>query len=299
MSVYLSRLTKALVFAAEAHRNQRRKGAAQEPYLNHLIEVLDLVVQATGDSDLDMVIAALLHDVIEDTATTYEDVARIFGQRVAEIVRENSDDMSLPKAERRRARITAMALKSREARIVKMADVISNLRAIAVSPPAGWSAERKLGYLEGCRQLVNAGRGTEASIERVFDETAADVERTISDDAPLSIDGRDVVARQLDSQIGQPVHLVYLLNTEGRALEAADVDRLCELIGQRFPAATVQPAEAVYERGRRSILMARIRTDSTDAVVDLAQRLCVVFRQRFVGIEVDGRYIRIYADDTE
>ena len=299
MSVDLSRLTKALVFAAEAHRNQRRKGAAQEPYLNHLIEVLDLVVQATGDSDLDMVIAALLHDVIEDTATTYEDVARIFGQRVAEIIRENSDDMSLPKAERRRARITAMALKSREARIVKMADVISNLRAIAVSPPAGWSAERKLGYLEGCRQLVNAGRGTEASIERVFDETAADVERTISDDAPLSIDGRDVVARQLDSQIGQPVHLVYLLNTEGRALEAADVDRLCELIGQRFPAATVQPAEAVYERGRRSILMARIRTDSTDAVVDLAQRLCVVFRQRFVGIEVDGRYIRIYADDTE
>ena len=218
---------------------------------------------------------------------------------MAEIVRENSDDMSLPKAERRRARITAMALKSREARIVKMADVISNLRAIAVSPPAGWSAERKLGYLEGCRQLVNAGRGTEASIERLFDETAADVERTISDDAPLSIDGRDVVARQLDSQIGQPVHLVYLLNTEGRALEAADVDRLCELIGQRFPAATVQPAEAVYERGRRSILMARIRTDSTDAVVDLAQRLCVVFRQRFVGIEVDGRYIRIYADDTE
>jgi HD domain len=299
MSVDLSRLTKALVFTAEAHRNQRRKGAAQEPYLNHLIEVLDLVVRAAGDSDLDMVIAALLHDVIEDTATTYEDVARIFGQRVAEIIRENSDDMSLPKAERRRARITAMALKSREARIVKMADVISNLRAIAVSPPAGWSAERKLGYLEGCRQLVNAGRGTEASIERVFDETAADVERTISDDAPLSIDGRDVVARQLGSQIGQPVHLVYLLNTEGRTLGAADVDRLCELIGQRFPAATVQPAEAVYERGRRSILMARIRTDSTDAVVDLAQRLCVVFRQRFVGIEVDGRYIRIYADDTE
>ena len=156
-----------------------------------------------------------------------------------------------------------------------------------------------MGYLEGCRQLVNAGRGTEASIERVFDATAADVERTISDDAPLSIDGRDVVARQLESQIGQPVHLVYLLNTEGRTLGAADVDRLCELIGQRFPAATVQPAEAVYERGRRSILMARIRTDSTDAVVDLAQRLCVVFRQRFVGIEVDGRYIRIYADDTE
>jgi HD domain len=293
------RLTKALLFAAEAHRNQRRKGAAQEPYLNHLIEVLDLVVQATGDTDMDMVIAALLHDVVEDTPTTYEDVATTFGDRVAEIVRENSDNMSLSKAERRRARIAAMALKSREARIVKMADLISNLRAIATSPPAGWSPERKLGYLEGCRELVDAARGTEASIERLFDETAADVERAIRDDAPFFIDGREVVERHLNSEIGQAVHLVYLLNTEGRCLETADVDRLCELIGQKFPAATVQPADAVYERGRRSILVARIRTDSTDAVVDLAQRLCVAFRQRFVGIEVGGRYIRIYADDTE
>jgi HD domain len=297
--IELSRLTKALLFAADAHRNQRRKGAAQEPYVNHLIEVVDLVVQATDNADMDMVIAALLHDVVEDTPTSYEEVAASFGERVAEIVRENSDDMSLSKAERRRARIAAMALKSREARIVKMADIISNLRAIAVSPPAGWSAERKLGYLEGCRQVVDAARGTEASLERIFDETALDVERTIRDDAPFRIDGREVVARHLDSEFGQAVHLVYLLNTEGRALEAADIDRLCELIGQRFPAATVQPAEAVYERGRRSILMARIRTDSTEAVVDLAQRLCVDFGQRFVGVEVDGRYIRIYGDDTE
>jgi hypothetical protein len=299
MIAELPRLTKALLFAADAHRNQRRKGAAQEPYLNHLIEVVDLVVQATDNADMDLVISALLHDVVEDTPTTYEDVATNFGERVAEIVRENSDNMSLPKAERRRARIASMALKSREARIVKMADIISNLRAIAVSPPAGWSTERKLGYLEGCRQVVDAARGTESSIERIFDETAADVERAIRDDARFHIDGREVVARHLESEIGQAVHLVYLLNTEGRALEVADIDRLCELIGQRFPAATVQPAEAVYERGRRSILMVRIRTDSTEAIVELAQRLCVEFRQRFVGVEVDGRYIRIYADDTE
>jgi hypothetical protein len=77
------------------------------------------------------------------------------------------------------------------------------------------------------------------------------------------------------------------------------VDRLCEMIGRSFPSATVQSAEAVYEGNRRSILMARIRTDSTDAVVDLAQRLCIAFQQRFVGIEVGGRYIRIYGDDTE
>lgn len=134
MDADLRRLTKALLFAAEAHRNQRRKGAAQEPYLNHLIEVLDLVVQATDGTDMDMVLAALLHDVVEDTSTTYEDIVANFGEHVAQIVHENSDDMSLPKDERRRARIAAMPLKSREAKIVKMADVISNLRAIAVSP---------------------------------------------------------------------------------------------------------------------------------------------------------------------
>jgi hypothetical protein len=295
----LRRLTKALLFAAEAHRNQRRKGAAQEPYLNHLIEVLDLVVQSTDVADIDVVIAALLHDVVEDTSASYEDVATNFGDHVARIVRESSDDMSLPKAERRRARIAAMPLKSREARLVKMADVISNLRAIAVSPPAGWSAERKLGYLEGCRHLIDAARGTNPTLERMFDETAADVERAIREAGPFAIDGREVVMRHLENEIGQAVHLVYLPNTEDRVLNDSDIDRLCELIGRSFPSGTVQPAEAIYEGRRRSILIARIRTDSTDAVVDLAQRLCIAFHQRFVGVEVGGRYIRIYGDDTE
>jgi hypothetical protein len=180
-----------------------------------------------------------------------------------------------------------------------LADVISNLRAIAVSPPAGWSADRKLGYLEGCRQLIDAGRGTDAAIERTFDQTADDVERTIRDEAPFSIDGREVAARHLENAIGQAVHLIYLPNTENRTLGEREVDRLCEMIGRSFPSATVQSAEAVYEGKRRSILMARIRTDSTDAVVDLAQRLCIAFQQRFVGIEVGGRYIRIYGDDTD
>ena len=81
MNADLRRLTKALLFAAEAHRNQRRKGAAQEPYLNHLVEVLDLLVQATDGTDTDMLIAAILHDVVEDTSASYEDVAKKFGAR--------------------------------------------------------------------------------------------------------------------------------------------------------------------------------------------------------------------------
>ncbi len=298
MSAEITRLTGALVFAAEAHANQRRKGAAQEPYLNHLVEVVDLVAQATGGEDDELLIAALLHDVVEDTAVTKEELAETYGERVGRIVQENSDDMSLPKDERRRQRIAAMKSKSPEARIVKTADVISNLRAMAASPPAGWSSDRKLGYLEGCRQLIDAGRGANAALEAVFDRTAADVERAIRDEAAFEIDGREVVAQQLESAIGQPVHLIYLPNTSAGPLEEGVIDKFCQIAAKTFPSVTVLPAEAIYEGRRRPILMARIRTDSTEAVVALAQRLCLEFDQRFVGIEVGGRYIRIYADDT-
>lgn len=82
----LQRLSRALAFAAEAHRNQRRNGAAQEPYINRLIEVFDLVSQGPGGEDVALLIAALLHDVLEYTPATYEDVAKVFGQRVAEMV---------------------------------------------------------------------------------------------------------------------------------------------------------------------------------------------------------------------
>lgn len=298
METAVRRVTDALSFAAEAHRNQRRKGAAQEPYINHLIEVLDLVARSEHGQDVEVLIAAALHDTVEDTPVTYEDITQRFGGRVAQIVRENSDDMSLPKAERRRARIAAMGHKSSEARAVKIADVISNLRAIAVSPPAGWTADRKLGYLEGCRQLIDAGRGADAVLEAAFDTTAAEVEHAVRDEAPFAIDGQQLAARHLESGIGQNVHIVYLPNTEHRALLDADIDNLCTIISRTFPSATVQTADGIYEGLRRQILMARIRTDSTDAVVALAQRLCIDFEQRFMGIEVNGRYIRVYADDT-
>jgi hypothetical protein len=297
MASEVRRLTKALAFAAEAHRNQRRKGASQEPYLNHLIEVLDLVA-SVDCGDMDVLIAALLHDVLEDTRTEYDALVAMFGARVARIVRENSDDMTLPKPERRRARLASIGKKSREARLVKFADIISNLRAIAVSPPAGWSNDRRLGYLDSCRNLVDAGRGSNAEIERIFDDTAKAVEQAIRIEGFGDIDGRASARRELEAAIGQSVHLVYVPNMRGRPLGESDIDLFCQTIARTFPSATVQTAEGVHESRRRSMLIGRIRTDSSDAVVDLAQRLCIAFDEPFVGIEVDGRYIRIYADDT-
>jgi HD domain len=297
MASEIRRLTKALVFAAEAHRNHRRKGAGQEPYINHLIEVVDLVASVEG-GDVDVLIAASLHDVLEDTRTGYDEVAAAFGERVTRIVQENSDDMTLPKPERRRARLAGISKKSREARLVKFADMISNLRAILHSPPAGWSNDRKLGYLDQCRNLVDAGRGSNAEIERIFDDTAKAVEQAIRTECLHDIDGSASVRRELEAAIGQPVHLVYVPNTRCRPLGAGDIDLLCQTIARIFPSATVQTAEGIHDSRRRSMLIGRIRTDSSDAVVDLAQRLCIAFDEPFIGIEVDGRYIRIYGDDT-
>lgn len=294
MAIEVRRLAKALAFASVAHRNHRRKGASQEPYINHLIEVLDLVASVESE-DMDVLVAAVLHDVLEDTQTGYNDLAAAFGERVARMVQENSDDMTLPKPERGRARLAAMRKKSREARLVKFSDIISNLRAIATSPPAGWSNDRRLGYLNSCRNLVDAGRGANAEIERIFDDTARAVEQVIRTE---DIDGNASARRELEAAIGQSVHLVYVPNTRCRPLGDGDIDLLCRTIARTFPSATVQLADGIYEGRRRQVLIGRIRTDSTDAVVDLAQRLCIAFEEPFVGIEVDGRYIRIYGDDT-
>jgi hypothetical protein len=293
----IDRVFAALTFAARAHANQRRKGAAQEPYINHLIEVADLVREATGAGDPDALAAALLHDVVEDTPVTLGELADRFGDAVAQVVVENSDDMSLPKDERRRARIAAAPAKSARSRLVKAADMISNLRALAHSPPAGWGADRQLGYLDACRQLMDVMRGPNPGIEARFDLEAAAAERIIR---ARDLPGLDVDAAvaQLDAAAGQPVHLVYLANTERVPLGEAAVDRMCEIIARSFPSAVVEEAHGLFDGTRRPVLIARIRTDSAAAVVALAQRLCLDFRQRFVGIEVGGRYLRIYADDT-
>ena len=298
MSQPILTLSRALVFASEAHRNQRRKGAAQEPYVNHLIEVMNLVAEATDGADTDLLVAALLHDAIEDCGYSVAQLTEAFGPRAARIVAENSDDMSLPKDERRTRRIEGMAHKPADSRTVKIADVISNLRAVANSAPAGWTAERKLGYLEGCRQLVRAGAGANAWLEQQFEETADAVEAQIRSMTSGNLEAGHETQRHLDNAIGQAVHLVYLANTSNVEISQDDVAKFASLAADQFPSVTLQHAHAIYDGVFRPVLIARIRSDNSDEVVSMAQRLCLEFDQRFVGIEVGGRYIRVYSDDT-
>lgn len=146
---------KAAHFAAQKHAGQRRKGAAEEPYINHLLEVAELVASALAEPDANLIIAALLHDTVEDAGITKEELVETFGSDVADLVMEVTDDKSLPKAERKRLQVLTAPKKSVRAQVIKLADKISNLRAILASPPADWSVERKREYFEWAKRVVD------------------------------------------------------------------------------------------------------------------------------------------------
>lgn len=167
------KLADAYRFAADRHVGQRRKGEAAEPVVNHLAEVADLVARATGGSDVDLVAAAVLHDTVEDTDTTFEEIAGRYGARVAALVAEVTDDKTLPWIERKRLQVVTAANASQGAKVIKLADKTSNLRAMAESPPRNWSAARRADYLDWSRQVVANCRGANRWLEEQFDDAAA------------------------------------------------------------------------------------------------------------------------------
>ena len=173
----LVRLTQAYHFAAAKHVGQRRKGEAAEPYVNHLTEVAELAARALDGADLDVIVAAVLHDTVEDTDTTFDEIAAVFGARVASLVAEVTDDKTLPNATRKRLQIEHAAHASPGAKIVKLADKTSNLRALVSSPPKGWPIARRAAYLDWSRQVVAGCRGVNPWLEGQFDEAARMAER--------------------------------------------------------------------------------------------------------------------------
>jgi len=158
-------------FARKKHGAKTRKGAAGEPAFTHLADVASILSNCTDGKDETLVIAGLLHDTLEDTDTTYEGLVGEFGQEVADIVRKVSDDLSLPKEERKRLQIETAPHKSNRAKMLKIADKISNLRAVITSPPEHWNLERKCEYFEWSRRIVDGCRGVNAALDKLFDET--------------------------------------------------------------------------------------------------------------------------------
>jgi GTP diphosphokinase / guanosine-3',5'-bis(diphosphate) 3'-diphosphatase len=163
-------LIDALAFAADKHRKQRRKDPEASPYINHPITLAQVLAKEARITNPTVLAAAILHDTIEDTETTYEELRDRFGKKIAGIVREVSDDKTLSKVDRKRLQIEHAKDLSRAARLVKLADKISNVRDIASNPPAHWHLERRREYFDWAKKVVDRIRGTNKKLERAFDE---------------------------------------------------------------------------------------------------------------------------------
>jgi len=167
----LKLLLKALTFAAHKHKDQRRKDHAASPYINHPISLANILCNEGHVADVEVICGAFLHDTIEDTETTLDELESEFGKVIRDIVMDVTDDKTLPSQERKRLQVEHAAHASNKAKLVKLADKISNLRDVADNPPPDWSLERRQAYFDWAREVIDQVRGVHHQLEKIFDET--------------------------------------------------------------------------------------------------------------------------------
>ncbi|XP_037030685.1 guanosine-3',5'-bis(diphosphate) 3'-pyrophosphohydrolase MESH1 [Bradysia coprophila] len=170
MSDIISITVKCMNFAAIKHKTQRRKDPDKTPYINHPIGVAYILTHEADITDLDVIQAAILHDTVEDTDTTFEEIEQEFGLNVKNIVAEVTDDKSLPYAERKRLQIVHAKDSTHQAKLVKLADKLYNLRDLQSCIPEGWTEERRREYFNWAKKVVDNLRGTSAPLEASLDE---------------------------------------------------------------------------------------------------------------------------------
>lgn len=177
----LALFLKALNFSARKHRHQRRKDTAASPFINHPIEVANILWTIGEVYDITTIIAAILHDTIEDTDTTPEEIRLNFGDEVLSLVLEVSDDKNLPKQKRKQNQIVHSPHLSQRAKQIKLADKISNVHDIAFAPPDHWAMQRRIGYLHWAQDVINGLRGTNEQLEKCFDSILAQDRQKLSE----------------------------------------------------------------------------------------------------------------------
>lgn len=163
-------LTKAYAFAAEKHRHQRRKDVHASPFINHPIELVYVLTNIGDICDVITLVAAVLHDTVEDTETTVEELRQNFGSEVTSIVQEVTDDMSLPRDVRKKQQVEHAPSLSRQAKMVKLADLICNVDDVLHTYSKFWSPDRRRNYVEWAKNVVAGLRGVSVALEARFDE---------------------------------------------------------------------------------------------------------------------------------
>lgn len=172
-------ILKALRFSAEKHNDQRRKDAKASPYINHPIGVTETLWSVADVRDINLLVAAILHDTIEDTDTTEEEIKTQFGEEVLSLVLEVTDDKSLPKQTRKQLQVEYAPHKSEKAKLLKIADKINNIQDIIKSPPSNWTLERRQEYLLWTEKVVAGLRGVNPALEGQYDALLAEGKRSL------------------------------------------------------------------------------------------------------------------------
>jgi guanosine-3',5'-bis(diphosphate) 3'-pyrophosphohydrolase len=166
----IDKILNAVAFAAEKHKSQRRKGTVAAPYINHPIAVAKLVTGVGKEYDISVIQGAILHDTIEDTETTAEELLGLFGKEVTDYVVEMTDDKSIPKSERKRLQVVNAPHKSHGAKLIKICDKISNITDVTNDPPTHWNLQRRNEYLEWAKHVVDALGKVNKDLESLFIE---------------------------------------------------------------------------------------------------------------------------------
>jgi len=172
-------ILRAIRFSAEKHNDQRRKDAKSSPYINHPIEVAETIWRVGEVRDEALLVAAILHDTVEDTDTTKEEIETEFGKEVLKLVLEVTDDKNLPKQIRKQLQVEHAPHKSEKAKLLKIADKINNIRDIIKSPPEDWSLDRKQEYLLWSERVVAGLRGVSPQLEKLYDEVLSEGKRSL------------------------------------------------------------------------------------------------------------------------
>lgn len=170
----LKLLLKALSFAARKHKDQRRKDIDASPYINHPISLATILCNEGHVTDVEVIAAALLHDTVEDTDTTPQELEQEFGAAVRDIVMAVTDDKTLAPPLRKQLQISHARHASLQARLVKLADKISNVRDMVDAPPVSWSLARRQAYFDWAKAVVDQLRGTHPALEAAFDRAYAE-----------------------------------------------------------------------------------------------------------------------------
>jgi guanosine-3',5'-bis(diphosphate) 3'-pyrophosphohydrolase len=160
---------RAAAFAARKHRLQKRKDAEASPYINHPLEVAAILAGEGGVTDPVTLVAAVLHDTLEDTKTTPEELATAFSPTIRDLVQELTDDKRLPKPERKARQVAGAPHLSARAKLIRIADKIANVRDVTHHPPAHWDLARRQGYLDWTEQVVAGCRGSNPRLDTTYD----------------------------------------------------------------------------------------------------------------------------------